>query len=360
MNHPFPRFLGLWLTFAAAASAVAQCNTEETAHFFAEGGKPLDKFGSSVATDGVYAVVGAPYENTVKGVNRGAAYIYERNGESWSLHTRLFADDGGRDSFGFSAAIWGDRIVIGAPTDDTWAGVDAGSAYVFRLVDGAWTQEAKLYPSDPHQFADFGCSVSIWNDTVVIGSHAYNQGDNLAVGSAYIFKLQAGKWAEEAQLLASDGKQGERFGHRVAIWDNCVVAGAPQVEFDGLENVGAAYIYMRSDGHWTEAGKLTPSAPKQSDSFGISLAVEDGIIAVGSDRASFGYVEVFVREGESWPLSQYIVANEPMWIDDFGISLAMYQDLLVVGARRRDLPGGDHNGAALCSAAGRRVGRKRP
>lgn len=180
-------------------------------------------FGFAVGIDGETVGVGAPVDNTAA----GSAYVFVRSGTSWSQQAKLTASDAAAvDNFGRNVVgISGDTLVVGAPFDDTGAGTDAGSAYVFVRSGTSWSQQAKLTASDAAAGDAFGISVSISGDTVVAG--AFNDDDGgTNSGSAYVFTRSGTSWSQQQKLTASDAAAGDQFGFSVSNSGNTVVAGA--------------------------------------------------------------------------------------------------------------------------------------
>ena len=126
-----------------------------------------------------------------------------------------------------SVAIAGDTIVVGAWLDDD-NGTDSGSAYVFTRTGTTWTEQAKLTASDGAADDQFGISVAIAGDTIVVG--AYRDDDNgTDSGSAYVFTRTGTTWTQQAKLTASDGAADDQFGSSVAIAGDTIVVGANHV-----------------------------------------------------------------------------------------------------------------------------------
>ncbi len=177
---------------AAPPPAAAQC---ESAKLLAFDGAATDLFGISVSISGDVAVVGA-YLDDDNGGNSGSAYIFRFNGVSWVQEAKLTASDGAVSVlFGVSVSISGDVAVVGALGDDD-NGDFSGSAYVFVKDPGGWvdmTETAKLTASDGAAFDQFGISVSISGDVVVVGA---NGGDGIVAdsGAAYVFVKPPGGW----------------------------------------------------------------------------------------------------------------------------------------------------------------------
>ena len=247
-----------------------------------------DRFGQSVSIDGDTVVIGAFFDDD-GGSNSGSAYVFTRNTagdltSGWTQVAKLTADDGAADDrFGTTVSIDGDTIVIGAYQDDD-NGSASGSAYVFTRdtagdLTSDWTQHAKLTANDGAGSDYFGYSVSIDDDTVVIG--AYQDDDKGGgSGSAYVFTrdtagdLTSG-WTQTDKLTASDGASNDLFGHSVAISGNTVVIGA---YLD--DSSGSAYIFIDnpSDTRLTvEATELTVSS---------NLTVSGDVIMPGFSKVS--------------------------------------------------------------------------
>lgn len=141
-------------------------------------------FGSDVAISGSRMIIGAPLAAPNE---RGAAYIFEKNGSGWD-QKRLIFGASPRDHFGSSVDISGNRAVIGVPIEDATF-TNAGSAYVYdRGPNGFWNFAQRLSASDPHEFAYFGRSIATNGAAVVVGSPMHNVSDNIAQGQVYVFQ----------------------------------------------------------------------------------------------------------------------------------------------------------------------------
>ena len=154
---------------------------------------------------------------------------------------KLVASDAqGNDYFGASVAVSGDTAVIGARFEAT-GGVNAGAAYVFTRSGGAWTQQAKLMASDAQSSDYFGYSVAVSGDTAVIGAYGEATGGSYA-GAAYVFTRTGGSWTQQAKLMASDAQENDLFGVSVAVSGDTAVIGA-RLEATGGSSAGAAYVF---------------------------------------------------------------------------------------------------------------------
>jgi len=220
----------------------------EVATLIASDGASVDAFGCSVALDGDFAVVGAAYDDTIAGADAGSAYVFQRTGSTWTQVAKLTASDGAEhDCFGRAVAIDGDIVLVGADEHDTAAWERAGGAYAFQRSGSTWTQVAKLEPSDAHTGYYFGISVGLEGDLAVVG--AIGAGGKSkppaydANGATYVFRRLGSAWKEVAKLIASDGTSGDFFGFSVSISGGRVIVGAPYDCTLAGQDAGSAYIF---------------------------------------------------------------------------------------------------------------------
>lgn len=287
------------------------------------------KFGGSVAIDGDIAVIGAWQDDAV-GVESGSAYVFVRNGTTWTQEAKLVAFDGSSgDWFGYSVSISGETVVVGADNDDD-LGMDAGSAYVFVRNGGVWTLQTKLLASDGQATDSFGNSVSIAADTIIVGA-PLNHGGPVYSGAAYVFVRSGNQWFEQTKLVASDAGHHDCAGESVSIDGDTVIVGAPCYEPDDR---GAAYVFERNGSSWTETTRLPGSNLGPGIQFGTSVAVRGNSIAVGAPQAdgiysNSGAAYVFLRCGMNWIADGQRVASNTLDGDYFASRLALEQDVLV-------------------------------
>ena len=309
-----------------------------------------DRFGYSVATNGDTLVVGAYGKNWQPGAppgfvptSRGAAYVFERHqggAENWGQVKILTPSDAAaNDRFGWSVAIDGDTVVVGALIKDS----NTGAAYIFKRNQGGagnWGQVKKLTAGDAAGGALFGSSVSINADTLVVGAYGnVPSADFVSTGAAYVFKRNHGgaeNWGQVKKLTASDGVANYAyFGYSASINGDTVVVGAYG------RNPGRAYIFERNQGgaeNWGPVKVLTASDAVGGDQFGISVAINNDTLAVGANhgnRATSGAVYMFERNqggAGNWGQVQELIASDSNLLDEFGISVAIDGDTMVVGA----------------------------
>jgi hypothetical protein len=368
---------------------------QQQAYVKASNTEDFDQFGGTVAISGDTLVVGSHQERSnATGVNgdetdnslifAGAVYVFTRSGTVWSQQAYVKASNtGAEDSFGGAVAISGDTLVVGAFGEASSAtGVDgdetdnsannSGAVYVFTRTAGIWSQQAYLKASNTEIDDWFGKSVSISGDTLVAGARREDSnatgvdGDgvnNLAsnAGAAYVFTRTAGVWSQQAYLKASNTGTDDTFGGSVSISGETLVVGANAessnatgVDGDGVNNLarnaGAAYVFTRTAGVWSQQAYLKASNTGTGDAFGWSVAISgdtvvSGAYAEGSNATGVngdglnnlatgaGAAYVFTRTATIWSQQAYLKASNTDAGDAFGISAAISADTLVIGAQ---------------------------
>jgi hypothetical protein len=256
----------------------------EQAELTASDGGAFDGFGDSVAISGDSVVVGAYGKDSTT----GAAYVFVRSGTTWSQEAELLASDRlGGDSFGYSAAISGDTVVIGAFGKNVSGSTAAptrsnnltGAAYVFVRSGSVWSQQAILRASDASPYDRFGWSVAISGSTVIAG--AYSAGRQ-STGAAYVFVRSGTTWTQQAELIDGDARSLDQLGYAVGVSGSTAVVGAPGKHPEGHQYTGAAYVFVRSGTDWSQRAKLVSSDGAGGDLFGRSVAVSRFTSLVGA------------------------------------------------------------------------------
>ena len=252
-----------------------------------------DHFGWSVGISGDTIVVGA-FRNDVPEEDCGAVYVFERDGTSWSEQAKLTDSVTGDLSLGVSVAIEGDTIIAGATGDDDSA-INSGAAYIFVRNGESWSQQAKLKASDVDTSDYFGGSVNISGSDVIVGAHGNDDAGDFT-GSAYVFTFDGVNWSEQAKLIANDADAGDWFGGKVAISGDSVIIGAANDDWAG-EFSGSAYTFSRNGVIWSQQTKLTADMGAFADSYGCSVDISGDIAVVGAsgrDDVGFGVGLVFL------------------------------------------------------------------
>ncbi len=301
--------------------------------------EPADEYGYSVAYGAGYAIVGTQ-NKSAGGVQRGAVYIYRKDHDEWEEQAILTAPDGmDYDRFGHAVAIDGDYIIVGAHSHDA-NGLNSGAAYIFRREGEEWQLGAKITPDDAAQGQTFGIAVDIHGDYAIIGAnHSFVNG-NINVGAAYIFHRTNDTWTQEAKLTPEDGYQNDFFGQSVAIYGDKVVVSSHFNNSCG-DNTGAAYFFTRNGDTWTESIKVAACDAEDYDSFGSSVDIYENQAIIGSfgdddNGSASGSAYIFTYKDEMWMQTAKLTASDGAADDKFGYSVSIDKDIAVVGASERE------------------------
>jgi hypothetical protein len=352
-----------------------------------------DGFGYSLALAGDTLVVGAPGEaSAATGINNvtpgdgdnsapdsGAVYVFTRTGSNWSQQAYLKASNTeANDGFGVSVALAGDTLVVGAPGEASNAtGINnsevnnnapnSGAVYVFTRTGTDWSQQAYVKASNTETNDGFGESVALAGDTLAVGATGESsdatgidggQGNNLAPesGAVYVFTRTGSDWTQQAYVKASNTGGVDWFGYSVALADDTLAVGAlfeasnatginsNQGNNSALES-GAAYVFTRTNGVWSQQAYVKASNTGAGDLFGSSIALVGDTLAVGAfgeasangnqtdnSAPESGAAYVFTRTGSEWSQQAYVKASNPGSFDLFGSSIALSGGTLAVGA----------------------------
>lgn len=235
-------------------------------------------FGFAVAVEGSWVLVGAPYHDAAAS-DSGLVFVFEFDGASWVERQILMSSDASAgDRFGNSINIDGGRVAVGAVADSHVSPL-AGSVYVFELSGGSWSETAKLVAADSEQGGQFGASVWQQGDRLVVGSPGKDVVED-AAGAVYVFEQVGGAWTQAAKLTASDPGWNEQFGASVSMDEDRLLIGAPE-DFDSGKGLGAAYLFQYAGGGWTQTAKLRGSHVADSNLFGHAVALEGSVGIIG-------------------------------------------------------------------------------
>lgn len=277
-------------------------------------------FGNSVSVDGDTALIGA--------VSSDEVYVFVRSGSTWTQQARLSADDIlSRYDFGSAVSLDGDTALIGA------AGFvdDPGAAYLFVRNGTTWTQQAKLMPSDSAADDNFGHVVSLDGDTALIGATDFGETGN---GAGYVFVRNGTSWSQQAKLSPDDGTAGDRFGSDLALSGDTALIGAEYESSVGTRG-GAAYVYVRENKAWTRQAKLTPCAAYDHCGCAVSLEGDTALIGAEFDderATNAGAAYLLTRDGTTWTHRAKMTAADGDYQAQFGVALSLNGDTALIGA----------------------------
>jgi FG-GAP repeat len=319
----------------------ASCTNEGTG----ESGE--GEFATSVALseDGETALIGSPGDND----DAGAAWVFTRSDSTWTQQGEKLVGDcaasctnegtgeSGAGKFATMVALSadGDTALIGGPADNG----GAGAAWVFARSDSTWTQQGEKLVGDcaasctnegTGESGDgkFATSVALSEDgeTALIGG----PGDNGGVGAAWVFTRSSGTWSQQGQKLTGGGESGEsEFGYSVALAEdgNTAVIGGPEDD----TATGAVWAFTRSDGLWSQQGSKLTGGEEGNSQFGVYVALSaDGdtaLVGGPGDNDDAGAAWVFTRSGGVWSQQgPKLTGMGETKEDGFGVSVALSAD----------------------------------
>ena len=284
-----------------------------------------ETFGNAVCIFEDFAIIGA-YDDYFNGRSTGSAYVFKNNGGTWEKQAYFTANDSAvHDHFGFSVSISKNYLIVGSPNDDD-NGDNSGSAYIFERVDNNWIQHAKITSSDGIENDNFGHIVCLSDKYAVVANLAY-----YGNGAVYVFVLKDNNWIQQAKLISQNDSKS--FGCSVSIYDNYIIIGdnqgLPSIykcvndnwinqelvfkgqhhnmfgsvsiyndcavimnQYNNKINSGKAYILMRNGNRWEQQAILQPNNNSLTSSgYGgvVSLSDKNCIIGASHDNHNGQY-----------------------------------------------------------------------
>jgi len=368
-------------------------------------------YGYSTAIDGDTIVVGALSEDSnqttiTNGTTAsndtsmnaaGAAYVYVRNGTSWTQQAYIKAANARASGyFGTSVAISGDTIAVGSyaessgqttitngtGTSSDTSAPSAGAVYIYTRTGGAWAQQAYIKASNAGTGDRFGTNIALEGDTLVVGAGfepsnqttitngttASNDNSVPRSGAAYVFNRNGNMWAQEAYLKPPNTDTEDRFGYSVSISGNTIVAtsiwessnqttitNGPTASADNsASHAGAAYVFVKVGGNWEQQAYLKAANAEANDAYGVSAAISGDTIVVGAywessnqttisngvlasndnSATHAGAAYVYTRTGSNWSQQAYLKAANALANNWYGYRVAIDGDTLVIGSQQ--------------------------
>jgi hypothetical protein len=372
-------------SYTLEVSRASVAEFAQQAYLKASNAGASDTFGSNVALDGDTMVVAAPREaSSANGgeddnsaTYAGAVYVFKRENGIWQQQAYLKASNAQTgDMFGISVALDGDTLVVGAHHEDSSAdagegdnsAMDSGAAYVFTRIGSTWSQQAYLKGSNTAIDDNFGSSVAVEGNTLVVSAENEASGDvgdeadnsQLGAGAVYVFTRIGTSWSQQAYLKASNAFSGGFFGASLALDGGTLAVGAYGEASSYVDNVaqadnneqssGAVYVFIQENDIWLQQAYLKASNAGSMDYFGFSVALDGDTLVAGAFKESgnvldgeldnsasdSGAAYVFNRVGSSWSQQAYLKASIVGQGDYFGVSVALDGDTIVVGAKYED------------------------
>jgi len=263
-----------------------------------------DRFGFSTSVYGDRLVVGALFESTAT-TEAGKVYIYDWNGSIYVEVGQLTASDAAyQDFFGVSTSVYGDRLVVGAFNEDT-AATDGGKVYIYDWNGSIYVEVGQLTASDAFDSDHFGLSASVYGGRLVVGAPDEDTAAS-GGGKVYIYDWNGSIYVEVGKLTASDASSGDRFGRSTSVYGGRLVVGATDEDTAATDG-GKVYIYDWNGSTYTEIGQLTASDAAYKDFFGVSASVYGDRLVVGAPNEDTATTDA----GKVYIYDESITANRP-------------------------------------------------
>jgi hypothetical protein len=305
----------------------------------------LKTLGLACLTGGTIGQFSSPTRATRGHPRRGVSGLFRW---VWAEQSKLVDGRGDRrDRFGTSVAVDGDTAVVGAPIDE-----DAGSVAVFRLRNGQWVETATLTANDGRDDDGLGRSVAVDGTTVLAGAPGTDRPNGSDSGAAYVFTRSGGRWSQAAKLVPTDGDRDDAFGWSVALDGSTALVGAHGDEDPYGKLGGAAYAFTRAGGRWSQQAKLTANDGDSGDTFGWSVAVDGDTALVGAyddedpNGGDAGSAYAFTRSNGQWTQQAKLLPTDGDSGDWFGWAVALDGETGLVGAPGDEDPNGRSAGSA--------------
>ncbi len=322
-----------------------------------------DRFGSAVDISGDTAIVGAP--SHFSSGRTGVAVVFTRTAGVWVQSQELTGTDVFDDNnFGQAVAVDGDTALVASMGHGT-PGNAAGAVFAFTRSAGMFGTPQILTGTDVVNAEYFGTSIALDGDTAVVGAFRHNHNYSgypagPGSGGAFVFTRTADVWSQSQELTVTAThypdpvdylNSGDGFGSAVALSDDTAMVGARSHYVLG-QPMGAAYVYTRNGGEWTQQQRLKPSDGAGNDYFGRSLALDGDAALIGSPlhnhttTSQSGACYLFLRSGGVWAQGAEFTPVGVLANDQFGSAVALSSDSALLGAWGHALGGHSQAGTA--------------
>jgi len=326
----------------------------------------FDAFGISVAVSGETILVGASGDDDLA-QDRGAAYVYDRGPSGWGIVQKVIPTDPSGAVLlgaGMTCAIDGNVLAISATGQIPF--FTYREVFVFERINGTWIQTALLVDPTPLSGDQFAYGLAVDGDTIAVGEPAYFASSGSRPGSVFIFERSGpapGGWSLKQEIMGGAATTNDNFGGSVDLEGDTLVVGASSGK-QGANYTGRAYVFERKNGVWVEKDRLVPSKMADFLGFGDSVAVCKSQILVGAfaddpydTGIATGSAYVFDRPlGSSFCVGDVNSTGIPATITATGSLAARAGDLELFA---QDLPSGEfglfmvaRDAAAIPMAAG--------
>ncbi|MBN2088620.1 MFS transporter, partial [candidate division KSB1 bacterium] len=290
----------------------------------------------AIALDENYAIISSVSDSSGSGVvfiaRRSKKEGTDKNQIQWRIQQQLLPTEPPIGlNFGEAVAIRNDYALVGAPAKTEQA--ISGAVFIFHRQDDHWVQEAKLTVENTTAPGQFGQSVALVEDAVLVGNSAEEQGR----GAVYVFQHQKNDWIQIQKLMRADAQTNDHFGQLLSADGKYALVTAPDAERHASR--GTAYIFQRNEDEWKLQAELVPDDSLAINQFGISAALAGNYamvgVATGPKAGTTGIVFMYHREGRRWVQQSRLIPSDST-IFNFGSAVALSDDkFAIVGAIKK-------------------------
>ncbi len=298
-----------------------------------------DNFGYSIGVSGNYSIAGAPYDDIGANNNQGSASIFQFDGTGWVFMQKLTdATGAANDQFGISVSISGNYVIVGAWQDAIGTNTNQGSVSIYQFNGTNWVLMQKITDAAGATDDSFGFRVSISGNRAIVGAVFDQVGANAFQGSASIYQFNGTTWVLMQKITDAAGAAVDRFGYSVSISGNYVIIGAPSCDNPNYVDIGAALIFKYNGSSWVLMQKIFSSG-NSGDWLGVSVSIDGNYAIIGVYQAGnedVGGALILRYDGNSWVVMQTLINMDGKPYDKYGISVAISGDYAIVGIYNYD------------------------
>lgn len=305
-----------------------------------------NQFGKKVIMNYPYLIASEPWGSTY---DKGAIRVFIWNNATNKFdfdQTILASDKANYDRFGYDIALYNDTLVVGAFNKDNTGGNDYGAMYTFKIepLGTPWSEQQIIVPADGSAYDYFGVSVDINENAIVVGASGYDNNTDISHGAVYVYHHNGVEWYQHQILIATPTQQDSQFGINVAIENNIIAVGATTYDNGTDTDSGVVYIFEQELGSWVQKEMLMGTGSIASDQFGTSIYLKNNEILVGGiyselDGVGGGAVWNYEKMNGMWQLKNIFYDNSSYTAagDEFGISVLVYDTTIYIGAKYSNL-----------------------
>ncbi|MBC7850439.1 MAG: FG-GAP repeat protein [Chitinophagaceae bacterium] len=253
-------------------------------------GKANDNFGYVVTINGNYAAA----------TTTDSIYVFKRSlGNFWVQTAAIVPPNLPSGCFCASSLdLYGDILVVGQPSREIGGNIQVGAVYIFKRVNERWNHQKTILSPNNQEGDRFGSSVAIHKNWIIIGSRGHHEASH--GGKAYAYLQFVDNWLQQATLIPTDIQYLDNYGGSVDIWGEYVIVGADQETSNGSRK-GSAYVFKRTGADWAQQAKLLSPDNLNNANFGRTVAINNSYAIVAADKWENASVYTFKRNGTSWP-----------------------------------------------------------